>query len=126
MKNTVTILFTALYLFTSTGILVGQHMCMGRVKESALFKKVEKQCMGMPEMHTNMEDCCHDEWSLEKIEDSQQMAFSDDLPQANYFLLFEAALSSVTELSINQEYEIETRNTGPPDIPAPEFYIKYH
>lgn len=99
---------------------------MGRVKESALFKKVEKQCMGMPEMHMTMKDCCHDEWSLEKIEDSQQMAFSDDLPQANYFLLFETALTSVTELSINQAFEIETRNTGPPDIPAPEFYIKYH
>jgi hypothetical protein len=126
LKKTVTILFTALYLLTTSGILVGQHMCMGRVKESALFKQVEKQCMGMPEMHMNMKDCCHDEWSLEKIEDSQQMAFSDDLPQANYFLLFETALTSVIELSINQEFEIETRNTGPPDIPATEFYIKYH
>ncbi len=63
MKKTVTILFTALYLLTTSGVLVGQHLCMGRVKESALFKKVEKQCMGMPEMHMTMKDCCHDEWS---------------------------------------------------------------
>jgi hypothetical protein len=99
---------------------------MGRVKGSALFTKVEKQCMGMPEMHKKMQDCCNDEWSLEKIEDSQQMAFSDDLPQANYFMLFEIALVSNIQVSISQTLEFETRNTGPPDIPKLEFYLQYH
>ena len=43
LKRFLTITFTLIYFITSSGILFGQHLCMGRVNEAALFKKVEKK-----------------------------------------------------------------------------------
>jgi len=125
LKKTVTILFTTLYLLASTGILVGQHVCMGRVKEVALFKQQEKKCNMSAEMHKSMKDCCEDEWSLTKIEDNQQASVHSEIPNTNYTLLYEVPYSTFLVVMDEQEEKVEVKNTGPPDIPKPNLYITY-
>lgn len=129
LKRTATILFTALYLLASSGILVGQHLCMGRVKETALFKKVEKNCGMSMEMHgemEGMEGCCDDEWVLQKVEDEQQVSSVNEIPTTNYHLLYETPFNEFIALLISQEEDVEVQNTGPPDISAPDLFILYH
>ncbi|WP_132644120.1 HYC_CC_PP family protein [Roseivirga ehrenbergii] len=126
MKKSATILFTTLYLLASTGILVGQHVCMGRVKEAALFKQQEKKCNMSAEMHKSMKDCCEDEWSLTKIEDDQHAAAHYQIPVANYHLLYEMPYSEFLVIMDEKEEKVEVNNTGPPDIPKLDLYIAYH
>ncbi|WP_323757841.1 HYC_CC_PP family protein [Roseivirga sp.] len=126
LKKTVTILFTTLYLLASTGILVGQHVCMGMIKETALFKQQEKKCNMSAEMHKSMKDCCEDEWSLTKIEDNQQASVHNEILNANYYLLYEVPYSAFLVVMAEQEEILEVKNTGPPDIPKPDLYITYH
>lgn len=110
----------------SSGILVGQHLCMGRVKETALFKKVEKNCGMSMEMHQNMEGCCDDEWVLQKVEDDQQISLVNEIPVTNYHLLYETPFNEFIALLISQEEDVEVQNTGPPDISIPDLFILYH
>ncbi len=126
LKRTATILFTMLYLLTSSGILVGQHLCMDRVKETSLFRKVESKCGMTMEMHAGMDDCCDDEWALKIIEDDQQISASSDAPVAVYHLLFEVPFADFEALMLEQQDKIEVNNTGPPDIPKPDLTILYH
>ena len=126
LKKSVTILFTTLYLLASTGILVGQHVCMGRIKETALFKQQEKKCNMSAEMHKSMKDCCEDEWSLTKIEDTQQASALNGIPNANYHLLYEVPYSELLVVMDEKEEKVEVKNTGPPDVPKLDLYIAYH
>ncbi|MGW8121406.1 HYC_CC_PP family protein [Roseivirga echinicomitans] len=126
MKKSVTILFTLLYMFASTGMLVGQHICMGSIKEAALLNQQKKECTMSADMHKSMKDCCQDEWSLTKIEDNQQASALSNIPNANYHLLYEVPYSTFLVLLDEQEEKVEVKNTGPPDIPKPELYIAYH
>tara|TARA_R110001599_G_scaffold19503_3_gene74645 strand:- start:10539 stop:10949 length:411 start_codon:yes stop_codon:yes gene_type:complete len=126
LKKSVTILFTTLYLLASTGILVGQHVCMGMIKETALFKQQEKKCTMSAEMHKSMKDCCEDEWSLTKIEDNQQASVLSYVPNTNYHLLYEVPYSTFLVVMDEQEEKVEVKNTGPPDIPKLDLYIRYH
>ncbi|MFY0593947.1 HYC_CC_PP family protein [Roseivirga sp.] len=126
MKRFSTILFTAIYLIASSGILVGQHLCMGRVKETALFKKVEKNCGMSLEMHQEMEGCCQDELILKKLEDDQQLTTVKIAPDTKYFLLYEASFNELITTSFSSIHEVEVQNTGPPDIEAPNLFILYH
>ncbi|MFT6872947.1 MAG: hypothetical protein ACJAVN_001959 [Roseivirga sp.] len=115
-----------LYLMASSGILVGQHVCMDRVKETAIFQKVEKNCGMTQAMHEDMPDCCNDEWALEIVEDDQQISVVTDTPIGIYHLLFEVPYSDFELLMTSQEDKVEVNNTGPPDIPAPDLTILYH
>ena len=115
-----------LYLLASSGVLMGNHLCMGRVKDTALFSKVEKSCGMSMEMHKDMEGCCDDEWSLEKVEDDQQVSTAQNIPDANYHLLYEVPFNELLSSLVSLEDEIEINNTGPPDIPAPDLFILYH
>ncbi|MCE7993540.1 MAG: hypothetical protein HEP71_16250 [Roseivirga sp.] len=125
MKRTATIVFTLVYFISTSGVLMGQHLCMGRVKESAIFQKVITDCgMGM-EAHKDMEGCCDDEWSLEKVEDDQQVTAGSDAPKTAYHLLYETPLTELTPALISQADEFDVRNTGPPDIPEPGLFILY-
>lgn len=126
LKRTATILFTMLYLLSSSGILVGQHLCMDRVKETSLFKKVESKCGMDMHMHADMEDCCDDKWALKIIEDDQQISVSSDVPSAVYHLLFEIPFVDFEALVLAQQDKVEVNNTGPPDIPKPDLTILYH
>lgn len=110
----------------SSGILVGQHLCMDRVKETSLFKKVETKCGMAMGMHQGMEDCCDDEWALKIVEDDQQVSVSTDAPLGVYHLLFETPYSDFELLLTSQEDKVEVNNTGPPDIPSPNLNILYH
>lgn len=78
------------------------------------------------EMHKSMKDCCEDEWSLKKIEDNQQASTHNEIPNANYFLLYEVPFSTFLVVMDKQEEKVEVKNTGPPDIPKPDLYIAYH
>jgi hypothetical protein len=98
---------------------------MGRVKEQALFKQQEKQCNMSAEMHKSMKDCCEDEWSLEKVEDVQQASAYSASPSPEYHLIYEVPFSTFLLQQNDQEELVEVRNTGPPDIPKPDFYIAY-
>ncbi len=99
---------------------------MGRVKDSALFKKVEKNCGMSMEMHQDMEGCCDDQWGLEIIEDVQQLTSFQDAPLTSYHLLYEVPFSELVTIIIDQQDKVELKNTGPPDIHQPEYYIFYH
>jgi hypothetical protein len=125
LKKSATILFATLYLLASSGILVGEHICMGRVKETALFKKVEVQCGMSMEMHQDMDDCCNDEWSLKKVEDSQQSVSAKGVPVANYFLLAELTFSELPPVQLTSKPKVEIKNTGPPDTSQPELFLLY-
>lgn len=111
---------------TTSGILVGQHLCMDRVKETSLFKKVESKCGMSMEMHEGMEDCCDDEWALKIVEDDQQVTVASDAPSAVYHLLFEIPFADFEASMLDQQDEVEIKNTGPPDIPTPDLTILYH
>lgn len=125
LKRTATILFTLIYFVTTSGVLMGQHVCMGRVKESAIFQKVVTDCgMGM-EAHKDMKGCCDDAWELQKVEDDQQVTPGSDAPKATYHLLYEVALNELVPLLISQADELDVRNTGPPDIREPDLFILY-
>jgi len=126
LKRTAIILFTALYLLTTSGIMIGQHLCMGRVKETTLFKKVDKQCGMSIEMHKDMEGCCDNELLLKKVEDDQQISVAKDLPLAEYHLLYEIPFNEFVTSIISEEKVVEVKNTGPPDIPMPGLFILYH
>lgn len=126
LKRSLTILFVAVYFITNSGVLFGEHLCMGRVKESALFKKAEKDCGMSMDMHANMNDCCNDQWELKVIDDDQQITAFQDAPFTNYHLLYESPFAELVALIIDLEDEVELKNTGPPDIQQPELYIFFH
>ncbi|HEY9117588.1 MAG TPA: hypothetical protein VIN11_07165 [Roseivirga sp.] len=126
MKRSLTILFTALYLITSSGVLFGQHICMGRVKDSALFKKVEKQCGMSMDSHQDMDGCCDDQWQLEIIDDEQQSTSFQHAPLTAYHLLYEVPFAEMVSIVLNQKDEVELKNTGPPDVIHPDLYLFYH
>lgn len=106
--------------------MVGQHLCMGRVQETSLFKKVEKQCGMSMEMHQDMKDCCKNEWSLEKVEADQQVSLGLELADADYNLLYEIPFNEMVAALITTEEVTLVQNTGPPDISEPDLFILYH
>lgn len=114
------------YLLATSGVLVGQHLCMDRVKETALFKKVERQCGMSAEMHQDLMHCCEDQWSLEKVEDDQQISDFKTAPKAKFTVLYAITFGESVSSLQSQEDEIETHNTGPPDIAPPDLPILYH
>ena len=126
LKRTATILFVVFYFIASTGVMVGQHLCMGRVQETSLFKNVEKQCGMSMEMHQDMKDCCDDEWSLEKVEADQQVSLSLELADADYNLLYDVPFNEIVAALITTEEVTMVQNTGPPDISEPDLFILYH
>lgn len=126
LKRALTILFVAVYFITSSGVLFGEHLCMGRVKETALFKKVETQCGMSMDMHADMDHCCDDQWNLEIIDDEQQLTTFQDAPLTNYHLLYETSFSELVVLINKTEDKVELKNTGPPDIRQPELYLIFH
>lgn len=125
LKRTATILFTLVYFVTTSGVLMGQHLCMGRVKDSAIFQKVAPNCGMSMEMHKDMEGCCDDEWVLQKVEDDQQTTAGSDAPKALYHLLYEVPFNEWAPALISQADVLGVRNTGPPDIPEPDLFILY-
>lgn len=98
---------------------------MGRVKETALFKKVEVQCGMAMEMHQDMDDCCDDEWSLKKVEDSQHSVAFKDVPATNYFLLAEISFIEFQPIQLVSDSKVEIKNTGPPDTSQPDLFLLY-
>ena len=126
LKRTATILFSVVYLMATSGILVGQHLCMDRVKDTALFKKVEKKCGMSDEMHEGLMHCCEDNWSLEKVEDDQQASDLKSAPEARYQLLYATTFGELIVSLSGQEEEVEINNTGPPDITPPDLNILFH
>ncbi len=126
LKRTLTIFFTALYFIASSGVLFGQHICMGRVQESALFTHADSQCGMSMEMHTGMDGCCDNEWSLEIIEDDQQITAFQDAPNATFYLLFETSLTEYFLSLTEEQNHNEFNDSGPPDINTPELYLFYH
>ena len=83
---------------------------MGRVKETALFKKVEKNCGMSLEMHQDMEGCCEDELILRKVEDEQQITSAKQLPATSYNLLYEIHFSEFVAILTSQEDDVEEKN----------------
>ena len=126
LKQLATILFSAIYLMATSGILVGQHLCMDRVKETALFQKVETKCGMHAHTHEAPLDCCEDNWSLEKVEDDQQVSDFKSAPDARYHLLYTTTFADLIVNLSGQEEEVEVNNTGPPDISPPDLNILFH
>lgn len=125
LKKTVTLLFTLVYFVTTSGVLMGQHLCMGRVKGSAIFEKPISDCGMGQEMEQTMDGCCDDEWVLQKVEDDQQVSAGKAIPKTSYHLLSEVLFYDWLPMSAPQVFEDEVRNTGPPDIPKSDLIILY-
>jgi hypothetical protein len=104
---------------------MGQHLCMGSVKNTAIFQKVEASCGMSMEMHKDMKGCCDDEWVLKKVEDDQQVTAGSDAPRGLYHLLYEVPFNDLVPALIAQSDEVEVKNTGPPDIAAPDLFLLY-
>jgi len=121
-----TILFIAVYFASNAGILLGQHLCMGRISDAALFKQVEQKCGMSMEMHGDMEDCCDDEWVLEIIEDDQQITTVQNAPLTNYHLLYQSSFAELAILLLDFNNDVECKNSDPPDIQQLELYLFYH
>ncbi len=115
-----------LYLLTSSGILVGQHLCMGRVKQASLFSEVKKDCDMEMDMHGMMDDCCDDEMVLEIIEDEQQYVETEKAPETGYFLIYATAFVLLNDLDVEDRLDIVRNDSGPPDIGHPDKYILFH
>lgn len=125
LKRAFTILITAIFFITSSGVVFGQHVCMGIVKSKALYKKASEDCE-MPMMaHEKAEDCCHDEWLLEKIEDHQQISLFQEISATSYHLLYEVSFKQFEVWLPSQEEDVEAQNTDPPDLQLPSRFILY-
>jgi hypothetical protein len=96
---------------------------MGRVKDAALFKKVEKDC-GM-DMPVDMEDCCDDEWSFEIIEDDQQASYQLMAPVATFFVLYEISLNDIVVSEASESKRLFHTDQGPPDKGETALYLFY-
>jgi hypothetical protein len=124
LKKATTILFVMFYLMASSGVLVGQHVCMGDIQETSLFSEVEVECP--MSMHDTSSDCCENEWLFEKVDDSQHVSINLELADAEYNLLYEVAFNElVASLKITDAVTV-VQNTGPPDITEPDLFILYH
>ena len=126
LKRAAIILFSFVYHMATSGILVGQHLCMGRVKHSALFQKTEKKCCMSGEEHEGLMPCCEDTWSLEKVEDDQQADSLKKAPDTRYHLLYVITFCELIVKLIPQEEEVEVNNTGPPDLAPTDLNILFH
>ena len=126
LKRAATILFSFVYLMATSGILVGQHLCMGRIKYSALFQKTEKKCCMSGEEHEGLMPCCEDTWSLEKVEDDQQADSLKKAPDTRYHLLYAITFSELIVNFRSQEEELEVNDTGPPDWVPIDLNILFH
>lgn len=98
---------------------------MGRVNESALFKKVDTKCGMDMDMHMDMDDCCDDEWSVEIVDDEQQLTNSLTAPKANYFVLYELVLPELALETSATDSTIVLADNGPPDKATPPLYLYY-
>ena len=126
LKRAATILFSFVYLMATSGILVGQHLCMGRVKQIALFQKTEKKCCMSGEEHKGLTPCCEDVWSLEKVEDDQQAGSLKKAPDTSYHLLYAITFCELIVNLGSQEEEVEVNNTDPPDWIPTDLNILFH
>ena len=73
-----------------------------------------------------MKDCCENEWSLEKVEDDQQVSIGLELADADYNLLYEIPFNEIVASLNTTEEVVLFQNTGPPDISEPDLFILYH
>ena len=126
LKRAATILFSFVYLMATSGILVGQHLCMGRVKQIVLFQKTEKKCCMSGEEHEGLMPCCEDTWSLEKVEDDQQAGSFKKAPDTRYHLLYAITFCELIVKLSSQEKEVEVNNTDPPDWVPTDLNILFH
>lgn len=125
LKRAFTILIAIVFLITSSGVVFGQHICMGIVKSKALYKKASEDCKMQMMSHEKAEDCCHDEWSLEKIESDSQISLFQQIPVASYHVLYEVPFNQFIVWPPSQEGDVETQNTDPPDPSLPYLFILY-
>ena len=126
LKRFLTIAFTLIYTVSTSGILIGQHLCMGRVNHSALFKQVDAKCGMTAEMHPETDGCCEDDWSLEIVEDEQQFGSSIKAPKANFHLLYEIQIPSFIS-KINEPLgNVFLDDKGPPDKVEIPLYLFYN
>lgn len=73
MRKTITIVLAFIYLFTTSGIVISTHYCMGEVAGYAFGQNDEHLC-GVCGMSN--EGCCHDDLSVLKVEDDHQIVHS--------------------------------------------------
>lgn len=71
MKKALAIALALTYLFISSGVVVSVHYCMGEVADVAIGHSNTDTC-GTCGMDNS--DCCHDDVSIVKIQDSHSMA----------------------------------------------------
>ena len=73
MRKAMTIVLALIYLFTTSGIVISTHYCMGEVAGYALGHNNDHIC-GVCGMSN--EGCCHDDLSILKVNDDHQLVYS--------------------------------------------------
>lgn len=70
MRKALTIVLAFIYVFTTAGIVINTHYCMGKVAGYALGANDEHNCnvCGM-----SNEGCCHNDLSILKVNDDHQL-----------------------------------------------------
>lgn len=78
MKRLLAILLAAIYITTTSGIVISTHYCMGEISAVALGQQDNNTC-GTCGMEN--EGCCHDDLSVLKLTDNHQFSvLSVDVP----------------------------------------------
>ena len=98
-KATIAIL-ALLYLFTTSGVVVNMHYCMGALASVTYGHEVPESCgkCGMKEK----DGCCHSELKLVKLDDvHQQTIKAEKLEQVAVLpaAFFEAAIASYSSIN---------------------------
>lgn len=126
MKRGLSILLALIYLTTSAGVIIGEHICMGEVKERALYKKASEDCEMMMMEHHQKGDCCEDEWYLQKLETDHQTNQFNSISDGIFYVLYDVPLGELPQRITETNQWTEIKNNGPPDRQEPPLFILFN
>jgi len=90
MKRLVTISLLLIYLTFSVGIVVGYHVCGGKLAEITLFKQPKTCCSDA----NTEKSCCHNSVAIFKItSDYSGDVAVPDVPQVEFIVLVQSVFS---------------------------------
>ena len=83
MKVFLSILFSIIYLTSTSGISINAHYCGGKIKHISFIKSTTKNCCGKKKMSKN---CCKDKVAFFKIKDNHQSSILLKAPVPSFKL----------------------------------------
>ena len=119
LKQTILPLWIAIYLITSTGLMVNVHYCCGEVKDISLV--TPKSCCGKS---GKSKGCCHNETKYFKVKDLQLQPDDHDFNAPVAVVLSEEIIIFFHDQLISTELNKTEVNHPPPDeLKAPLYLL---